>query len=138
MCRLRQFTVFAAATPFQFAIAAGLHFADSYFHQLAAEYQSRRDLLVQALADCALQPNQPAGSFFVLVDLSSLPSTNGRDFCNDLARNCGVAPIPMDTFYLNQHYGERIARFTFSVRQEILEMAARRLAKRRTGCWAER
>ena len=44
LCRLRQFTVFAAATPFQFAIAVGLHFPDSYFHQLAADYQARRRL----------------------------------------------------------------------------------------------
>jgi N-succinyldiaminopimelate aminotransferase len=138
LCRLRQFTVFAAATPFQFAIAAGLHFPDSYFHRLAAEYQTRRDYLMHALASCGLRPKNPAGGFFILSDISSFPSINGREFCHDLARNCGVAPIPTDTFYLNQHYGERIIRFTFSVRQETLELAAKRLAKLPSGCWAER
>jgi hypothetical protein len=44
----------------------------------------------------------------------------------------------MDTFYLNQHCGERIARFTFCVRQETLDAAARRLAKLHSECWAER
>jgi N-succinyldiaminopimelate aminotransferase len=138
LCRLRQFTVFASATPFQFAIAAGLRFPDAYFHQLAAAYQARRDFLVDVLAACGLKPIRPAGGFFILTDISAFPSPNGREFCYHLARNLGVAPIPMDTFYLNQCHGERIARFTFSVRQETLLAAAKRLAKLQTGCWAER
>jgi N-succinyldiaminopimelate aminotransferase len=129
LCRLRQFTVFAAATPFQFALAAGLHFPETYFHRLAADYRARRDYLVGALSVCGLQPTRPAGGFFILTDISSLGSSNGREFCHDLARHCGVAAIPLDTFYLNQHYGERIVRFTFCVRQDLLETAAKRLGK---------
>jgi N-succinyldiaminopimelate aminotransferase len=137
LSRLRQFTVFAAATPFQFGIAAGLHFPDAYFRQLASEYQARRDFLVNALAQCGLKPTRPAGGFFILTNISSSPFTNGREFCDDLARTVGVAPIPMDTFYLNQHFGERIARFTFGVRQDVLATAAKRLARLQTACWAE-
>src|SRR5262249_18960618 len=59
LCRLRQFTVFAAVTPFQFAIAAGLHFSDAYFQDLAAEYQARRNYLIDALAASGLRPNNP-------------------------------------------------------------------------------
>jgi aspartate/methionine/tyrosine aminotransferase len=136
--RLRQFTVFASATPFQFAIATGFLFPDTYFHQLAADYQVRRDFLVDSLAACGLKPRKPAGGFFILCDTSSFPSANGREFCYELARNFGVAPIPMDTFYLNQYHGERIARFTFCLRQETLATAATRLAKLPTGCWAKR
>jgi N-succinyldiaminopimelate aminotransferase len=134
LCRLRQFTVFAAATPFQFALAAGLQFPDAYFHRLAAEYQARRDYLVKTLAACGLQPTRPAGGLFIVTEVSPA-SGNGREFCHDLARNCGVAPIPLDAFYLNQHYGERIARFTFCLRQDTLETAAKRLAKLQAGCW---
>jgi N-succinyldiaminopimelate aminotransferase len=137
LCKLRQFTVFAAPTPLQFAIAAGLHLPDTYFQQLAAAYQARRDFLVNALSECGLEPKNPAGSFFVLCDTSSFPSANGREYCHDLAKHFGVASLPMNTLYLNQHYGERITRFTFCVRQEMLETAARRLAKLRKGCWAE-
>jgi N-succinyldiaminopimelate aminotransferase len=138
LTRLRQFTVFSAPTPFQFGIAAGLHFPDAYFCQLAAEYQSRRDFLLNALAACGLQPAKPAGSFFILTDTESFPASDGREFCNELAREFGVAPIPMDTFYLNRRYGERIVRFAFCLRQEVLETAARRLAKMQTGCGSER
>jgi N-succinyldiaminopimelate aminotransferase len=138
LCRLRQFTVFASATPFQFAVAAGLHFPDAYFRQLAADYQARRDFMVDTLAACGLKPNKPAGSFFLLTDISSLRPANGREFCNDLARNLGVVPVPTDTFYLHQHYGKRIVRFTFCLRRETLETAATRLAKLQVMCGAER
>jgi N-succinyldiaminopimelate aminotransferase len=136
LCRLRQFTVFAAATPLQLGIAAGLHLPVDYFHQLAASYQGRRDLMVGVLAACGLRPRGPAGAFFVLTDISSFPFANGREFCNNLAKDFRVAPIPMDTFYLHQHFGERIARFTFCVRQEMLETAKKRLAKLQPGYWA--
>jgi N-succinyldiaminopimelate aminotransferase len=136
--RLRQFTVFAAPTPFQFAIAEGLTFPDSYFEHLADGYQARRDSLVRALDACGLQPKEPAGAFFILTDLSSLPCASGREFAETLARDFGVAPLPMDTFYLNRHYGERIARFTFCGRQDALETASKRLAKVQSGCPLER
>jgi aspartate/methionine/tyrosine aminotransferase len=126
---LRQFTVFASATPFQFAIAAGLGFPDTYFRQLAAAYQARRDILVDALAACALKPTRPAGGFFILTDISAFPCAEGRAFCNYLASQVGVVPIPLDTFYLNQHFGKRIARFAFCVRPETLASAASRLAR---------
>jgi len=132
--RLRQFTVFASATPLQIATAAGLHLADSYFRQLAADYQIRRDFLFESLAACGLSPTRPAGSFFILTDTSSFPARDGREFCADLAREIGVVPVPLETFYLNQSFGERIARFTFSVRQETLEIAAQRLALVRVAC----
>jgi N-succinyldiaminopimelate aminotransferase len=127
--RLRQFTVFASATPFQFAIAAGLGAPDAYFRRLSAEYQARRDFLHGALAVCGLRPNRPAGSFFLLCDVSPFGAADGHAFCNDLARNHGVVPVPTDTFYVNQQHGERIVRFTFCLRRETLETAARRLEK---------
>jgi N-succinyldiaminopimelate aminotransferase len=137
LSRLRQFTVFASATPFQFGVAIGLRFPDAYFRQLAIEYQSRRDFLLDTLATFGLKPTNPAGSLFILTDISSIWPADGRAFCNDLARNCRVVPVPTDTFYLNQHYGERIVRFTFCLRRETLETAAKRLQKTPVLCGAE-
>jgi N-succinyldiaminopimelate aminotransferase len=128
LSRLRQFTVFSTATPFQFAIASGLHFPDAYFHRLAGEYQRRRNVLLEILDDCGLQPKKPAGGFFILTDVPP-SSTSAWSFAHELAKGIGVAPIPLDTFYLNQHHGERIIRFTFCVRQDLLELAGRRLAR---------
>jgi N-succinyldiaminopimelate aminotransferase len=137
LSRLRQFTVFSSPTPLQYGIAAGLRLPASYFRNLAIEYQIRRDYLVDILVTYGLKPNNPAGSLFLLTDISSISPSNGRAFCHDLARNCGVVPVPTDTFYLNQHYGERIVRFTFCLRRELLETAATRLLKIPSLCRAE-
>jgi N-succinyldiaminopimelate aminotransferase len=131
LCRMRQFTVFASATPLQFAVAAGLHAPDAYFRWLSAEYQRRRDFLMAALAGSGLTPNRPAGGFFLLTDVSPFGSPDGRTFCDDLARHWGVVPVPTGTFYLHPEHGERLARFTFCLRRETLETAARRLARQR-------
>jgi N-succinyldiaminopimelate aminotransferase len=90
--------------------------------------------MVDTLTTCGLNPTKPAGSLFILADISSLRPANGREFCNDLARNCGVVPVPTDTFYLHQNYGEHIVRFTFCLRRETLETAAKRLAKLPNPC----
>ena len=127
--RLRQFTVFAAATPFQLASAEGLRLPDSYFQNLSAEYQARRDFLIESLAACGLNPTRPSGAFFVLANFSSLSSDNGREFCCELARNVGVVPVPVDTFYLNAQHAERIVRFTFCPRWETLRTAMTRLSR---------
>jgi N-succinyldiaminopimelate aminotransferase len=129
LSRLRQFTVFASATPLQFAIAAGLRAPDGYFRNLSADYQDRRDFLVGALNACGLKPTKPAGSFFILADISSFAASNGLEFCHELARTAGVVPVPTDTFYLNQHHGEEIVRFTFCLKRETLDEAAQRLAR---------
>jgi aspartate/methionine/tyrosine aminotransferase len=131
LCHLRQFTVFAAPTPLQFAVAAGLQLPDSYFQQLADKYQGRRDVMMAALTGSGLQPRKPAGSFFIVTDISAFPFATGREFCHDLARDYGVAPLPMDKFYLNQCHGERLARFTFCLRPETLATASQRLARLR-------
>jgi N-succinyldiaminopimelate aminotransferase len=137
LSRLRQFTVFAAATPFQFAIACGLRLPDSYLRRLAAEYQRRRDFLAGVLDQCGLSPNKPAGGFFLLTDVPP-PTASGRNFSQTLAQQVGVAPIPLDTFYLNRQHGERLVRFTFCVSQDCLELAGRRLASLKSNNWAVR
>jgi N-succinyldiaminopimelate aminotransferase len=130
LARLRQFTVFSSATPFQFAIAAGLDLPDEYFRKLGAEYQARRDFLLVALKAFGLSPSIPTGSFFTLAGISGF-ANNGRDFCRELARDVRVVPIPLDTFYLNRQFGEKTARFTFCRRPEKLALASDRLQLRK-------
>jgi N-succinyldiaminopimelate aminotransferase len=132
--RLRQFTVFAAPTPFQIAVAAGLDLPDHYFERLASDYQTKRDLMVDSLAACGLRPANPAGGFFILADISCLPISSGREFCHYLAKEIGVVPVPTDTFYLRQSFGAHIARFTFCLRRETLETAATRLERLKIAC----
>jgi N-succinyldiaminopimelate aminotransferase len=128
LARLRQFTVFAAATPLQIAIATGLHFSDGYFVELAAGYQAQRDFLVDALASLGLTPTTPEGGLFVLADVSSCPHSSAREFCADLARRLGVVPVPLDSFYIHEDFGRQIVRFTFCTSRDALTTAVSRMA----------
>ena len=130
LARLRQFTVFAAPTPLQIAIAQGLAFPDSYFRDLSAGYQARRDFLLESLLAFGLQPSKPEGSFFTLVDVGGY-AADGWEFCRLLARDWGVAPLPMNTFYSDRRLGDKLARFAFCLGRETLEEAARRLSRPR-------
>jgi N-succinyldiaminopimelate aminotransferase len=138
LARLRAFTVFAAPTPLQFAVAVGLRFPDSYFRSLAADYQDRRDILMRSLTACGLEPTKPMGSFFVLTNVAKFACESGRACCEHLARNHGAVAVPIDTFYLNQTRRPPIVRFAFCVRAELLATAARRLAGIPTSRWADR
>jgi N-succinyldiaminopimelate aminotransferase len=138
IARLRQFTVFAAATPFQVAIATGLHFSDSYFVELAAHYEAQRDLMVDALASLGLSPSRPEGGCFVLVDISSCPQASGREFCADLASRVGVVPVPLDSFYLHEGLGRQLVRFAFCAARDALATAVNRMAGLRASLWSDR
>ena len=126
-----QYNVFSSATPLQYAIATGLRFPDRYFEQLAADYQARRDFLVDVLFECGLQPTQPMGSYFVLADISNFPHANSLEFCRYLIKEIGVASIPPATFYINQEHGKKLLRFCYCKRWETLEAAVERLTKLR-------
>ena len=129
LVKLRQFTVFCAPTPLQIATAEALAFPDSYFHDVATEYQGRRDLLASALRQAGLEPTRAQGGFFLLVLTGS---GSGREFCYELARDAGVVAVPTDTFYLGGDRANEIIRFSFCRRREFLEEAARRLSKWRS------
>lgn len=126
--RLHQFTVFATATPLQHAVAAGLRLPDSYFQELAADYQARRDYLMTVLTEVGLQPTQPMGSYFVLTNIENYPFDDSLDFCRYLIKEIGVATIPPATFYINQEHGKKLLRFCYCKRWETLEAGVERLA----------
>jgi aspartate/methionine/tyrosine aminotransferase len=85
----------------------------NYFPDLKQMYWRKRDKLVATLRDCGLAPVVPKGSYFVMADTSSIPSsvfmgkgkaepgiggdgpkeeTRDYQFCRWLTRELGTAP----------------------------------------------
>jgi N-succinyldiaminopimelate aminotransferase len=129
LIRARQFSVFCAATPLQLAIAESLDLGDAYYADLAADYQSRRDLLTQGLLRSPFPVIRPESAFFALVPFDPARFASGRDCCLALLRDYGVASIPLDSFYVDKTHAEPLIRFTFCHPRERLEEAARRLTQ---------
>lgn len=122
-----QFVVFASATPFQYAAASALDMADEYYISLANDLQKRRDFLYDVLQQVGLQPNKPAGSYFILCDISGVTTMKSHDFAKTLITDHGIAAIPPETFYHNPTLGEHLLRFCFCKNDDTLHKAAERI-----------
>ncbi|MCB8942309.1 MAG: aminotransferase class I/II-fold pyridoxal phosphate-dependent enzyme [Ardenticatenaceae bacterium] len=125
--RAHQFVTFCGAAPLQEATAAALETADTYYTDLALNYQQKRDFLATALRDAGLPPLPCHGTYFLMVDISHLGFANDVEFCQHLTKNVGVAAIPPSAFYHNPADGAGVARFAFCKKQETLETAVHRL-----------
>jgi N-succinyldiaminopimelate aminotransferase len=131
--RTHQFMTFCGAAPLQEAAAVALEEADmmGYYGALAADYQARRDLLLEALLNNGLPAFVPAGAYFVLIDISNLGLGDDMQFCRYLTKEIGVAAIPPSAFYHNPSDGAGLARLAFCKDRATLQLAGARLSRLR-------
>ena len=123
----KQFLTFVSGGPFQYAIAAGLGLADTFFADLAASLHRKRDLLAAGLSAAGFEVYRPQGTYFITTDVAALGERDGLAFCRDLPRRCGVVAVPNVVFYDNRQAGQTQVRFAFCKRDEVLADAALRL-----------
>ncbi len=125
--RTHQFMTFCGAAPLQEAAATAVAADETYYQELIADYQQKRDFLMQVLNEAGLPTITPAGTYFVMVDISNLGFADDVSFCKHLTTEIGVAAIPPSAFFHNPADGAKLARFAFCKSQPVLEEAARRL-----------
>ncbi len=130
--RAHQFMTFCGAAPLQEAAVTALSTHDDYYMALTHDYQQKRDFLVKALQDAGLPPITPAGTYFVMVDISDLGFSDDVAFCRYLTTEIGVAAIPPSAFFHHPADGAQLARFTFCKSQPVLAEAAARLQRLRS------
>lgn len=126
---VKQFLTYVNGAPFQPAIAVGLALPDTYFSSLMEDLRAKRDRLCAGLAAAGLTVYEPAGTYFVTVDIRPLGETDGVAFCRSLPDRCGVVAIPNAVFYDDAEAGRSLVRFAFCKRLEIIDEAATRLQK---------
>ncbi len=124
-----QFLTFCTAPPLQLAVARALDAFDADAEAaLRAEFQARRDFLVDVLRAVGFDVAVPRGTYFVLADFGRLWAGDDRSFARHLVEQHGVATIPPSVFYaVDPAAGQRLLRFAFCKRTETLEAAAGRL-----------
>ncbi len=130
--RVKQFLTFVNAGPLQPAVAVALALPDAYFTGFRAELQSRRDRLVAGLTEAGFDVLPSEGTYFVTADITPLGGTDGIEFCRALPGRSGVVAVPTQVFYDHQEAGRHLIRFAFCKREDVIDEAARRLAKLRT------
>ena len=116
-----------APAPLQMGVAEGLKELDSSFYlALSSEYQRKRDRLCHSLLIAGLTPYVPAGAYYVLADVSSVPGRDSREKAMFLLRETRVASVAGEAFYHDSD-GENLVRFCFAKKDAELDEACRRV-----------
>ncbi|MGF1510468.1 MAG: aminotransferase class I/II-fold pyridoxal phosphate-dependent enzyme [Myxococcota bacterium] len=126
-----QFITFSVATPLQHAAAFALQeLDDEFYRDLRAQYERRRDHLVNTLRSIGLEVPLPQGAYFALGRFGDLFDGDDIAFARYLTEKVGVAAIPPSAFYATaKEEGARLCRFAFCKRLSTLETARQRLWK---------
>jgi aminotransferase len=127
--KMHDFMTVGAPAPLQEAGAVALRLPDSYYVELAAHYQQRRDRVMKMLQQAGLNPMLPKGAYYIMCDIGSWGYPNDVEFAKFLVQDIGVATVPGSSFFGDPRAGKDIIRFTFCKKEETLRAAEERLAK---------
>ncbi len=126
--KIHDFLTVAAPTPFMDAGVVALSMPAESYRALAADYQARRDLMLDILGRHGFATYQPGGAYYVMVDVAKFGFSSDTEFALHLVKDIGVATVPGSSFYSDPASAPQTVRFCFSKRTETLQEADRRLA----------
>ncbi len=127
--KVHDFLTVGAAAPLQQAGIHALGLPDSYFGNLSATYERKRNLLLDILGRHGFICSVPRGAYYVMANIAGLNAGNDVDFCRYLVEEIGVAAVPGSSFFSDPALGTDWIRFCFAKKPETLEAAAERLAR---------
>lgn len=127
--KVHDFLTVGAPAPLQEAGAVALGSPDRYYVDLAAQYQRRRDMLVEILERHHFTCYRPYGAYYIMTDISAFGFKDDVEFARYLVKDIGVAAVPGSSFYRNPAAGRTKLRFCFCKRDETLREADARLEK---------
>ncbi|HEX3001049.1 MAG TPA: aminotransferase class I/II-fold pyridoxal phosphate-dependent enzyme [Methanoregula sp.] len=122
--KIHDFLTVGAPAPLQRACVAALDLPESYYKELAREYDRKRQILYRGLKKAGFSCDLPQGAYYIFTDISSFGMSDA-EFARHLVETAGVAAVPGSSFYATG--GETKLRFTFSKKDETLVEACRRL-----------
>lgn len=131
--RAHQFVTFAVHHPTQEAVAYALNLPDSYYQDFRSMYEAKLHLMTSALDSGGLNYRIPQGTYFIMADYSDVFTGTPIEFTRHLIKEIGVACIPPESFYgeEHRHLGQGYVRFAFCKSDTMLLQTQERLAKLR-------
>ena len=124
--KIHDFLTVGAPAPLQQACVAALRLPESYYRELAQDYDRKRKILYNGLKNAGFSCELPEGAYYIFTDIAAFGMTDIA-FARNLVETAGVAAVPGSSFY--HEGGETKLRFTFSKKDETLHEACRRLEK---------
>ncbi len=127
MGHFHDLTYVCSPAPFQVATAAGLEqLSPSFYTQIAADHQSKRERLLTALRAAGMESEAPAGAYYILASATHLPGKTAAEKARALLAATGVAAVAGSAFF-RPGCGEDLLRFCFAKRDDELDEACERL-----------
>jgi methionine aminotransferase len=111
----------------QAALAGFLQNQDAYLG-LSGLMQAKRDYFIKGMASSRFTLKPSHGSYFICGTYERISEEPDNDFAVRLAREAGVATIPVSAFY-QDGTDHRVLRFCFSKKEETLDKAMERLCR---------
>lgn len=116
-----------APTPLQELGARALRMDDDYYHDLRAMYDGKRRALAAGFTAAGLSPNEPEGSYYLLVDCSPMGVATGAEAAEALLTRALIGTVPGEAFYLDPPERPYV-RACFSLPDDVIAEAVQRLA----------
>ena len=128
-------TYVCAPAPLQHGVADGVEqLPPEFYTALAADHESKRTLLVDALRAAGLTPHVPQGAYYILAASTGLQGGTAPERARDLLRRTGVAAVAGSAFFRppgagEQGAGDHLLRFCFAKKRADLQNACDRLER---------
>ena len=117
--KVHQFNVFSSNHPLQHALTEYLNDSENYL-SLSSFYQKKRDVFLSAITGSRFKVIPSKGTYFQLLDYSSISDQNDVMFAERLVHEYKIASIPVSVFY-NSPLDEKVLRFCFAKKEQTLE-----------------
>ena len=126
--KAHQFNTFTTSPALQLGIAEGLrnHVDFSIANTRILEF--RRNEIAQALAAAGFHVLGSEGTYFITASIRKLSNEQDFDFCVRMAREAGVAAIPLSVFYSDDPPTD-LVRFAFCKTAQTIVDAGERMRR---------
>ena len=125
MMKIHQYSILCAPTPSQEAATEALKGAEATTSEARETYRIRRDFLRRRLEEAGLPTTNPAGAFYLFVDVRGT-GLSSKDFALRLLEEEQVAVVPGGAFGPG---GEGFVRCSYATALDRIEVAAERMAR---------
>lgn len=124
--KIHQWTCYAVITPVQHAIADYMNQTPNHYTELPRFYEKKRDTFCRLVSESRFTFRPAKGTFFQILDYSTITDEDDVDYATHLTREIGVASIPISVFCAQPPPGRKL-RFCFAKDDATLEIAAEKL-----------
>lgn len=125
MLKVHQYNTTCASSISQYAAIEALTVGINDACEMRAQYEKRRDYVLERLIKMGLPAIKPSGAFYLFPSIQSYGKSSSL-FASSLLEKARVAVVPGDAFSI---YGEGYVRISYAYAPEILEEAMNRLER---------